>query len=163
METRTTLRPGDRGTRKLVERYGKRLVCVRYRYDPVTQRRYTTVELIVAEAVWQYSHHVLPGLLTHRGPILTVANWSGQRPDGALVRAARERSGGNPLFLCELIALVLARDGRVSLEALRGVGIPAVLQQLLERRLEHVSEQTAARLGRAAVLGDPFSLAELST
>ena len=36
--------------------------------------------LIVAEAVWQYSHHVLPGLLTHRGPILTLANWSGTWP-----------------------------------------------------------------------------------
>lgn len=36
--------------------------------------------LIVVEAVWQYSHHVLPGLLTHKGPILTVANWSGQWP-----------------------------------------------------------------------------------
>ena len=36
--------------------------------------------VIVVEAVWQYSHHVLPGLLRHRGPILTVANWSGQWP-----------------------------------------------------------------------------------
>lgn len=36
--------------------------------------------LVVAEAVWQYSHHVLPGLITHRGPILTVANWSGTWP-----------------------------------------------------------------------------------
>ena len=36
--------------------------------------------LIVAEAVWQYSHHVLAGLISHRGPILTVANWSGTRP-----------------------------------------------------------------------------------
>jgi hypothetical protein len=36
--------------------------------------------LIVAEAVWQYSHHVLSGLRSHRGPILTVANWSGQWP-----------------------------------------------------------------------------------
>lgn len=36
--------------------------------------------LIVAEAVWQYSHHVLAGLRDHRGPILTVANWSGQWP-----------------------------------------------------------------------------------
>ena len=36
--------------------------------------------LIVAEAVWQYSHHVLAGLTTHTGPILTVANWSGQWP-----------------------------------------------------------------------------------
>jgi len=37
-------------------------------------------KLIVAEAVWQYSHHVLAGLTTHRGPICTVANWSGQWP-----------------------------------------------------------------------------------
>jgi len=36
--------------------------------------------LIVAECVWQYSHHVLHGLFTHRGPILTVANWSGTWP-----------------------------------------------------------------------------------
>ncbi len=36
--------------------------------------------LIVAESVWQYSQHVLPGLSTHRGPLLTVANWSGTWP-----------------------------------------------------------------------------------
>ena len=36
--------------------------------------------LIVAESVWQYTHHVLAGLTTHQGPILTVANWSGQWP-----------------------------------------------------------------------------------
>jgi hypothetical protein len=39
-----------------------------------------TAPLIVAEAVWQYSHHLLHGLYTHQGPILTVANWSGQWP-----------------------------------------------------------------------------------
>ena len=36
--------------------------------------------IVVAEAVWQYSHHVLAGLRRHRGPILTVANWSGEWP-----------------------------------------------------------------------------------
>lgn len=36
--------------------------------------------VVVAEAVWQYSHHVLSGLRTHRGPILVVANWSGEFP-----------------------------------------------------------------------------------
>jgi hypothetical protein len=36
--------------------------------------------LVVVEAVWQYSHHVLHGLYTHQGPILTVANWSGEWP-----------------------------------------------------------------------------------
>ncbi len=54
--------------------------------------------LIVAEAVWQYSHHVLPGLIAHRGPILTVANWSGTWPglvgmlnlNGSLTKAGVE-------------------------------------------------------------------------
>lgn len=36
--------------------------------------------LVVAITVWQYSHHVLAGLRSHQGPILTVANWSGQWP-----------------------------------------------------------------------------------
>ncbi len=36
--------------------------------------------LIVVEAVWQYSQHLMPGLLGHEGPILTIANWSGKWP-----------------------------------------------------------------------------------
>src|SRR5260221_2017871 len=36
--------------------------------------------LIIAESVWQYSHHLLAGLRDHRGPILTVCNWSGEWP-----------------------------------------------------------------------------------
>ncbi|HEX5510436.1 MAG TPA: hypothetical protein VFX41_01865 [Actinomycetales bacterium] len=36
--------------------------------------------LVVAEAVWEYSHHVLAGLRSHRGPILVVGNWNGQFP-----------------------------------------------------------------------------------
>lgn len=40
----------------------------------------TEAPLIVAEAVWQYSHHVLAGLRSHRGPILTVANFEPDWP-----------------------------------------------------------------------------------
>jgi hypothetical protein len=36
--------------------------------------------VVVAEAVWQYSHHLLAGLRDHRGPILTIGNWNGQNP-----------------------------------------------------------------------------------
>ncbi len=51
--------------------------------------------LVFATAAWQYTHHVLPGMRDHRGPILTVANWSGQWPglvgllnlNGSLVKA----------------------------------------------------------------------------
>jgi hypothetical protein len=39
-----------------------------------------TQPLIVAESVWQYSHHVLAGLTSHEGPILIVANWDGTYP-----------------------------------------------------------------------------------
>jgi hypothetical protein len=39
-----------------------------------------TTPLIVAESVWQYSHHLLPGLISHQAPILTIANWSGTWP-----------------------------------------------------------------------------------
>jgi hypothetical protein len=36
--------------------------------------------VVVVDAVWQYSHHVLPGLRTHNGPVLVVANWAGDFP-----------------------------------------------------------------------------------
>ena len=52
--------------------------------------------LVVAESVWQYSQHVLIGLQHHRGPILIVANWSGQWPGlvGALnLRGSLTKAG----------------------------------------------------------------------
>ncbi len=52
METRLTLRPGDKGTRKLVERFGERLLRVRYLYDEVNGRRLKTVELVVQSIPW---------------------------------------------------------------------------------------------------------------
>ena len=53
--------------------------------------------LVFATAAWQYSHHVLPGLRAHLGPILTAANWSGQWPglvgllnlNGSLVKTGK--------------------------------------------------------------------------
>ena len=56
--------------------------------------------LVVAEAVWQYSQHILAGLMNHQGPILTAANWSGQWPglvgmlnlNGSLTKAGVEYS-----------------------------------------------------------------------
>ncbi len=46
----------------------------------VFMRIHPEAKLVFATAAWQYSHHVLPGLRSHKGPILTVANWSGQWP-----------------------------------------------------------------------------------
>ena len=52
MLVKTVRKPGEPGTQKLTARYGDRLVYVRYRYDPIRQRRYKTVELIVEEQAW---------------------------------------------------------------------------------------------------------------
>ena len=49
METIKTMQPGEAGTHHLLRKYGDRLVCVRYRKDRQLKKRYTTVELIIAE------------------------------------------------------------------------------------------------------------------
>ena len=49
MKVTKTLRPGADGTKRYQRIYGARLVCVRYRRDPATGRRLTTVELVAAE------------------------------------------------------------------------------------------------------------------
>jgi hypothetical protein len=83
--------------KKLVDAFEKEgWVIIRgHPYDPIEKHGFISSQrmgmkvfenihpdapVIVAEAVWQYSHHVLAGLRDHRGPILTVANWSGQWP-----------------------------------------------------------------------------------
>jgi len=52
MKTRVILKPGQKGTKRLVEQYGEALICVRYRYDTENQKQYKTVEIIVSESEW---------------------------------------------------------------------------------------------------------------
>ena len=47
MRTRLTLHPHQDGAKQLRDRYGERLVCVRYRYDETKKQRWKTVELII--------------------------------------------------------------------------------------------------------------------
>lgn len=42
------LKPGQSGTLELVEQFGDRLICVRYRYDAVTEEHVKTAEIAVA-------------------------------------------------------------------------------------------------------------------
>jgi hypothetical protein len=52
MEVRATLAPGQNGTKQLLKQYGDQLICVRYRYDKVRQKRLKTIEIIVDEQDW---------------------------------------------------------------------------------------------------------------
>lgn len=52
MQIKTTLMPGQNGTKRLLKEYGDQLICVRYRYDKARQKRIKTVELIIDEQDW---------------------------------------------------------------------------------------------------------------
>ena len=114
-------------------------------------------KLVFATAAWQYSHHVLPGLRSHKGPILTVANWSGQWPglvgllnlNGSLIKAGRKfssiwsRDFSDEFFLNALDEWL--RDGRIThdlshVHALDKKKLPAesaTLGARLARELKH--------------------------
>ena len=49
MKAYAHLKPGQKGTKRLQEKYGKDLLCVRYRYDEIRRVKLKTVELIVDE------------------------------------------------------------------------------------------------------------------
>src|SRR6185503_18147004 len=93
VETRLTLRPGQNGTKKLLDRYGERLVRVRYLYDPQAGRRLKTVELIVESIAWRprpRRAHRLSGSRTSRAR---------QAPRRCL--AARAETMGDQLARCQ--------------------------------------------------------------
>ncbi len=119
--------------------------------------------LVFATAAWQYSHHVLPGLRSHKGPILTAANWSGQWPglvgllnlNGSLVKAGRKfstiwsRDFTDDFFLNALDEWL--RAGRITHDL-------SHVHDLDRKKLPAASAELGARLARAlkrrkAILG----------
>jgi len=55
MEVGKVLRPGDKGTKRILHTYGDSLICVRYRYDKKNKKRFTTAEIIIDEKPWIHS------------------------------------------------------------------------------------------------------------
>lgn len=47
MRVSRTYGPGQKGAKRLAQRFGRQLVCVRHRVNAGNTRRYTTVELVV--------------------------------------------------------------------------------------------------------------------
>ena len=66
MKTRLTLKPGQAGTKKMLAKYGGRLLAVRYRYDEKQRVRFKTVELIEEALPW------VPSLPANRDPFEIV-------------------------------------------------------------------------------------------
>ncbi|MHB8651346.1 MAG: BTAD domain-containing putative transcriptional regulator, partial [Gaiellaceae bacterium] len=95
-----------------------------------------------------------------------VADLLGAEIEARSLRFLVERSGGNPLFLEELV-LDLRASGRLRAEGAwrlddAGATPPPSIQSLLAARLESLPEQERDLLSRCSVLGRSFSLAALS-
>jgi len=75
--------PGQPGTKKWLEKYGDKLVCVRYRYDPEGKLRCKTVELVVETEPWEPDPRKIP-----RNKIVAVHVRYGEIELGRKVRAA---------------------------------------------------------------------------
>lgn len=60
MKTQRKLIPGQPGTKKWVEKYGEKLVCVRYRYDDKRRMKLKTVETIVEETPFEPAEKKIP-------------------------------------------------------------------------------------------------------
>jgi hypothetical protein len=116
--------------------------------------------LIVAEAVWQYSHHLLHGLISHRGPMLTVANWSGTWPglvgmlnlNGSLTKAGVDYSTlwsedfSDPHFIKQLSRWLRKGKLRHKTEhvvALDDVKVPKPLRRVAEALAEQLQRDKA--------------------
>ena len=65
LDVRKTLRPGERGTRKLLKLYGNDLVSVRYRHDEAAGVRLKTAEVVVARAKLKRSKSMPPSALVY--------------------------------------------------------------------------------------------------
>jgi len=61
MKSRLSLKPGQKGTKLLAERFGSSLLYVRYRYEEDRGVRLKTVELVIEEKPWQPSPRLRNG------------------------------------------------------------------------------------------------------
>jgi DNA-binding SARP family transcriptional activator len=79
-----------------------------------------------------------------------------------LAAAIHDASAGNPLFVSELIRLLAAEDRLHELERETQLALPRGVDQVIARRLEHLSEASRQTLSLAAVIGREFDVVSLA-
>jgi len=119
--------------------------------------------IVIVEAVWQYSQHLLPGLLGHKGRILTIANWSGRWPglvgllnlNASLTKAGIEFSSlwskefDDEFFLGGLKTWLDGRNVRHDMSHVQSISNFAFTPQV-----QRISDEVTTQLGKEkAILG----------
>ena len=91
MEIRLHFKPRQNRTKQLVQKYGERLVCVRYRYDSEAGLRHKTVELIEDTVPWRPASSREQHLMQRAAeePVLVKIDYQGRE-----LREQMRRAGG---------------------------------------------------------------------
>lgn len=107
---------------------------------------------------------VLAGLSAEETGALAGA-WLGAPAPPALAAAVRRRTGGNPLFIEELVRHLVESDPDRPADAIAGaagIDVPEGVRSLIDRRLALLPEPAAHAVRLAAVSAEDFSLADVA-
>lgn len=102
--------------------------------------------------------------LAHTDVARMIAVTAGVAPQDSLVRAVHDETDGNPLFLGEVVRLLI-EEGRLTAsgsDAGPRVGMPRSVREVIGQRLKHLPPDCLDILRMASVLGREFSLDALS-
>ncbi|MGH3028758.1 MAG: ATP-binding protein, partial [Gaiellaceae bacterium] len=86
---------------------------------------------------------------------------SGEAPNQELVATVHEETEGNPLFVGEIVRLLLT-EGRLDASAAGEFALPQSVKDVIGRRLRHLSTDCNRILALASVLGREFDLRVLA-
>ncbi len=92
--------------------------------------------------------------------VTELISLTGTTPAPGVVETIHGETDGNPLFVSELVRLLLA-DGRLA-EREAHLGIPSGIRSVIGQRVSRLSDRCRDLLVRAAVLGREFELEALS-
>jgi len=90
-----------------------------------------------------------------------VARFSGRAPDPELVRSIERTTEGNPLFVDELLRLLMQR-GDFAAAAAAALPVPDTVKEVIRKRLARLPAETRDLLGAAAVIGRDFTVGTLA-
>ncbi len=92
-----------------------------------------------------------------------VASLTGSTPPARTAATLHRHTGGNPLFVRELVRLLSASGGLEQLEdGERPAALPDGVREVLSRRLERLSEECRQLLQAGAAMGQEFGLDEVA-
>jgi ABC-type transport system substrate-binding protein/class 3 adenylate cyclase len=115
----------------------------------------------------QYRHRYLEIELAPLSPEETaelVGGSAGAQPSGQLASLLADRTGGNPLFIEEVVRDLLERgalereNGTLGLAQGADAVVPTLIQEALQARLDRLAAETREIVALAAVAGRSFSL-----